>query len=139
TRSADGPTLLMLAHPRCSCTAASLDELAEVLARTTTAPKTYVVFLKPEGVTSGWEQTDLWRRAAALPGVTAVVDDKGLEARRFGAETSGQTLLYDARGQLVFSGGITGARGHAGDNAGRAGLLALLERARTTSPSTPVY
>ena len=49
-------------------------------------------------------------------------DDDGAEARRFGAETSGQTLLYDARGALAFSGGITGARGHAGDNAGRASL-----------------
>ena len=28
-------------------------------------------------------------------------------------------MLYDARGSLHFSGGITGARGHAGDNAGR--------------------
>ena len=55
-------------------------------------------------------------------------DDDGAEARRFGAETSGQTLLYDEHGALLFSGGITGARGHAGDNAGRASLVALLNR-----------
>ncbi len=55
-------------------------------------------------------------------------DDDGAEAKRFGAETSGQTLLYDERGTLAFSGGITGSRGHAGDNAGRASLLALINR-----------
>jgi hypothetical protein len=138
-RSSDGPTLLMLAHPKCSCTVASLDELAEVLTRASTRPKTYVVFLKPEGFEAGWEQTALWQRAAALPGVTPVRDDSGLEARRFGAETSGQTLLYDARGHLIFSGGITASRGHAGDNDGRAGLLALLDRTRQAFPSTPVF
>ncbi len=53
-------------------------------------------------------------------------DDAGSEARRFGVETSGQTLLYDRRGTLIFSGGITGSRGHAGDNAGEAALVDLL-------------
>ena len=38
--------------------------------------------------------------------------------QRFGAETSGQTLLYDRDGRLLFSGGTTGSRGHDGDNAG---------------------
>ena len=33
------------------------------------------------------------------------------------AWTSGETMLYDASGRLVFAGGITGSRGHGGDNA----------------------
>ena len=116
SRSADGPTLVLLAHPQCSCTRASLDELTEALARVRVRPKTYVLFLKPEGFADGWEQTETWRLASAIPGVTAVRDESGREARRFGAATSGETLLYDAAGTLVFSGGITGSRGHAGDN-----------------------
>ena len=135
-RASGRPTLVLLAHPQCSCTRASLDELGEALARAHTRPKTYVLFLKPEGVSSGWEQTDSWRMAAALPGVTVVRDDSGREALRFGAATSGQTLLYDADGTLLFSGGITAARGHAGDNAGRSELVSLLNREQSARART---
>jgi hypothetical protein len=120
----DRPTLVFLAHPKCPCTRAGIDELAQVLARSANAPKTYILFLKPTGF-DAWEHTDLWKKAAALPNVTLRLDSDGVEARRFGVETSGQTLLYD-RGALVFSGGITGARGHAGDNAGESALVELL-------------
>jgi hypothetical protein len=125
-RASDRPTLVLLAHPQCDCTRATLGELAEVLARTPNPPKTYVLFLRPAMFAAGWEQTSLWKTAKSLPNVTVLRDDDGAEARRFGAETSGQTLLYDERGVLAFSGGITGSRGHAGDNAGRASLVALL-------------
>ena len=104
----------------------------------TSLPKTYVVFLKPSSMPDGWEQTDLWKTAAALPNATVVRDDDGREAERFGAATSGQTMLYDARGSLLFSGGITGARAHAGDNAGRSAIVALLnvDPAPTRPPPT---
>jgi hypothetical protein len=133
-RSPGRPTLVLLAHPQCDCTRASLDELGEALARAGTRPETYVLFLKPEEFSNGWEQTDSWRQAAAIPHVTVVRDDSGLEARRFGAATSGQTLLYDASGNLLFSGGITAARGHAGDNAGRSELVSLLNGGRSAPP-----
>jgi hypothetical protein len=133
------PTLVFLAHPQCSCTGASLTELAEVLARAETRPKTYVVFLKPEGTSSSWEQTDLWRTAATLPDVTLVRDDDGREARRFGVATSGQTLLYSSSGTLMFSGGITGARAHAGDNAGRQALVTLLNHGQPERAGTSVF
>jgi hypothetical protein len=138
-RSLQHPTLVLLAHPQCSCTRASIGELAEVLGRARTPTKTYVLFLKPSGFFDGWEKTDLWRAASSLPNVTIVRDDDGLEAQRFGAVTSGQTLLYDARGVLLFSGGITSARGHAGDNAGRAALIALLDREEPSHRATSVF
>jgi hypothetical protein len=125
-RAADRPTLLFVAHPQCTCTRASLDMFAEVLARTPNAPKTYVLFLRPSSVDASWERTDLWYQASKLPNVTVLKDEDGSEARRFGVETSGQTLLYDKAGTLIFSGGITGARGHLGENAGEAALVALL-------------
>jgi hypothetical protein len=138
-RSPGQPTLVLLAHPQCTCTRASLDELAEVLGRVQTPPKTYVLFLKPSQFFDGWEKTDLWRKASSLPNVTIVRDDDGLEAEKFGAVTSGQTLLYDATGQLIFSGGVTGARGHTGDNAGRAALIALLDRKEPSRRATSVF
>jgi hypothetical protein len=138
-RATDRPTLVLLAHPQCSCTRASLGELAETLARATELPRTYVVFLKPSSMPDGWEQSDLWHTAAALPGAIVIRDDDGLEAERFGAATSGQTMLYDAQGALLFSGGITGSRAHAGDNAGRSSVVALLNRAPAVTASTNVF
>jgi hypothetical protein len=135
----DRPTLLFVAHPQCTCTRASLDELEEVLARAPQSAKTYVLFLRPVVFEPGWEQTDLWRRASRLPSVTVVRDDDGAEARRFGVETSGQTLLYDAGGRLIYSGGITGARGHAGENAGEAALVALLTDGRAEQSRASVF
>ena len=135
----DRPTLVLLAHPQCTCTRASLGELAEALARARVRPKTYVVFLKPSSFEDGWEKTGLWETASALPDTTVVRDDDGLEAIRFGAATSGQTMLYDARGTLLFSGGITGARAHAGNNAGRSAVVELLNHRQADQTLTNVF
>jgi hypothetical protein len=138
-RATDRPTLVMLAHPQCTCTRASLGELAEAIARARTQPKTFVLFMTPARMAEGWERTDLWRTAAALPGVTVVRDVDGRVAREFGTVTSGQTLLYDAHGALIFSGGVTGARAHAGDNAGRRSLVALLNQQPAVTSTTRVF
>jgi hypothetical protein len=142
-RASDRPTLVMLAHPHCTCTGASLGELAEAIARAGTPPKTYILFMTPNGFADGWEQTALWRTASALPGVTVVRDDEGHVAQLFGAATSGQTLLYDPHGTLLFSGGLTGARAHAGDNPGRQALVNLLNResapSRTSVFGCPLF
>lgn len=137
--ASDRPTLVLLAHPQCSCTQATLTELAEVLARAHVHPKTYVLFLKPQGFPADWSDTPLWQQAAALPGVTVVRDDDGRKARQFGAETSGQVVLYDAHATLVFSGGITGSRGHAGENAGRAAIVGFLNESAAGRRATPVF
>src|ERR1043165_1176426 len=118
-RAPDKATLIMLAHPHCPCTRASIGELALLMAHSQGRLTAYVLFLKPAGFSEEWEKTDLWQSAASIPGVNVLSDDDGAEARLFHATTSGQTNLYDAEGRLLFSGGITGARGHSGDNAGR--------------------
>jgi hypothetical protein len=138
-RATDTSTLVLLAHPQCTCTPASLGELAEVLARVRTPPRTFVVFLKPSTFPDGWEKTALWQAAARLPNVAVVRDVDGVEAREFGGATSGQTFLYDNEGALQFSGGITSARGHAGDNPGRAALISLLNRLATNHRRTKVF
>jgi hypothetical protein len=133
------PTLVMLVHPQCDCSRASVAELAELMARARRRPKTFVLFMRPSGVGSDWDQTTLWQSAARIPDVTLVRDDDGLEARRFGCQTSGETLLYDAAGQLQFSGGTTIARGHLGENPGVAAMLALLDGNDPHRTSTPVF
>jgi hypothetical protein len=129
-RDPDAATLVFVAHPHCPCTRASLDELTELLPRLGGPVRTYVLMLQPSSAPDGWTESALRERAATLPGMTVVADVDGAEARRFGTHTSGQVLLYDAAGALRFAGGLTPARGHASENAGRAALASLVR----TSP-----
>jgi hypothetical protein len=71
--------------------------------------------------------------------VTVHRDDDAAETRRFQSETSGQTILYAPDGRLLFQGGITQCRGHAGDNPGRSALVALLEHKTFSPVETPVF
>jgi hypothetical protein len=122
-----GMTLLMFAHPHCPCTRASMEELAWVMARCKKKQvAAHVLFLHPKDMTAGWMKTDLWRDAANIPEVDVRADQDGAEARRFGATTSGHVMLYNARGELLFNGGITPGRGHAGENAGREAVVQLV-------------
>jgi len=137
-RDASRPTLIMFAHPQCDCTRASIAELAELMARAARRPKAFVVFIHPSGI-EDWEHTALWRSAQQIPEVSVVRDDDGAEARRFGCETSGQTLLFDGAGRLVFSGGTTIARGHLGDSPGVDSILTLLGGHPSNQTTTPVF
>ncbi len=101
--------------------------------------KATVVFVRPEGFSEEWEKTDLWASATGIPGVETVVDVNGAEAWLFGSKTSGQTVLYNADGRLIFSGGITGSRGHSGDNDGRSAVLSLLRTGTAEKTRTAVF
>jgi hypothetical protein len=133
------PTLVLFAHPRCPCTRATVGELALLMARCSKKVAAIVIFTKPAEVNDNWVETDLWRSAEAIPGVTARRDDSGIEAHRFGAVTSGVIMLYARDGSLLFHGGITDGRGHAGDNEGRTALGLLLEGKAANLTSTPVF
>ena len=134
-----GHTLVMLAHPRCPCTRASIGELVKIIGRAQGKVRAYVVFLKPKYSGSDWEDIDLRRDVAEIPGVRVVTDVDGTEANRFGAETSGHTLLYDSGGRLLFTGGITDSRGHAGDNAGESAIVALINSQSPATRSASVF
>jgi len=133
------PVLLMFAHPRCPCTRASIGELNRLMAQCGGRVSAHVVFIHPDGLPQEWTHSGLWESAAAIPGVQVHADPDGREARRFGAESSGHVVLYDGFGHLVFRGGITSARGHAGDNAGENVIIATLNGGRTTLKETPVF
>lgn len=138
-RATDGPTLVMVAHPHCPCTDASVRELARIMARLQGKVLAYVLFVKPKGAGRDWDETDLRRSAEAIPGVTVVIDADGLEACRFGAKTSGHAELFGKDGRLLFSGGITASRGHDGDNAGESAIVALVNNQRPERTQTLVF
>jgi hypothetical protein len=138
-RARDRATLVIIAHPHCPCTRATVGELAAIMAHAQGRLNAYVLFLKPAGFSEDWERTDLWHSAASIPGVSVLDDDGGAEARRFNSSTSGQTILYDREGRLLFSGGITASRGHSGDNAGRGAIVSLVNEGAADRSETFVF
>jgi hypothetical protein len=98
-----------------------------------------VFFFAPSTEAPDWDRTDLWGNALAIPGVRSVDDRDGSAARLFGAFTSGETLLFGTDGRLAFHGGITPARGHAGDSSGRDAILDLLAGRPAVRTSAPVF
>lgn len=135
----DRLTLVMAAHPQCPCTRASMAELAQVMARVQGKVQAYVLFYSPRESGADWQDTDLRRTAAQIPGVTVLSDIDGAEAQRFGAETSGHTFLFDPNGRLLFNGGITASRGHSGDNAGESSVVSLINNRRSERANSFVF
>lgn len=139
SKTAGLPTLVMFAHPQCPCTRASIGELAVLMAQSNGRVRAHVVFYKPHGFPDEWAHTDSWTSAAAIPGVEVSCDEEGVEARQFGAETSGFVVLYDGLGRLCYNGGITSERGHSGDNEGRSAIVAILNDGTPRVATMPVF
>jgi hypothetical protein len=137
--ASDKPTLVLFAHPHCPCTRASLHELDALLVQTQNRVSPIVVFSIPDGVPAGWEQGELWNSATSIPGLHVIRDPGGREAHRFHVEGSGHVLLYAPSGQLLFSGGITGSRGHQGDNVGRSAVVSFILEGQESVRQTPVF
>lgn len=133
------PTLMMFLHAQCPCSRASVGELERIVARCSGRFVARVIFVQPEGLPEADMETDLWKSAMSIPGIQVLADGNGGESRRFCAETSGHTVVYAPNGQLLFQGGITHSRGHAGDNAGRDAAIAAVETATPDLAKTPVF
>jgi hypothetical protein len=133
------PTLVLFVHPHCPCTEATLAELAELMTNCQGKLAAQVIFWDPYGADAAWDKTDLWREAGRIPGATAVHDQGGIEVTQFQATISGQALLYDRAGLLLFNGGITASRGHAGDNDGVDAIVSLVRNGTAKVAHTAVF
>ena len=131
-------TLVMLVHPHCSCSRASVKELEAVLEKAPRSVQPYVLVYRPREFPEGWERTDVYTAATRLRRARVIIDRDGREAGLFGGFTSGQTFLYDGDGKLRFEGGITSLRGHAGLNSGRAGIIRIANT-RSGTGRHPVF
>jgi len=139
TRDSQRMNLLLFVHPECPCTRATIAELTHVLTICRDRVATQVFVYAPAEEMAAWTESSLAQSIRALPGVRVQPDRDGNIAARFGAETSGQTLLFDAEGRLQFFGGLTGARGHEGDNAGRRAVIARITGSETGLTHTAVF
>lgn len=125
-------TLVIAAHEHCACTVATLNEVASVLSHVPAG--TVDVWM----VVEGHEASEAADAAANFPWLHVRRDPEGAELARFDGLTSGELNLYGSDGTLKYHGGVTGSRGHEGDNAGAEALLsALLDRAGPRA--APVY
>ena len=131
-------TLVMLIHPKCGCSRASIQELRRIIEMSGPSLQTYVLVYRPADSPTGWEKTEVVEAASHLQRGRVVIDPDGQEARLFGGFTSGQTFLYDRHGDLRFSGGITSLRGHAGINRGSMDVVDIVH-AKVQQGAHPVF
>lgn len=108
--------IFMFLHPACPCSAATVDEFRELMKQGEKDSVGTVVFYMPPEKESEWEVRPLIQSVKRIRNVTIEYDSNGSQADLFGVTHSGHVLIYDGRGLLQFSGGITGSRGHPGDN-----------------------
>lgn len=128
-RDPELPTLLMFAHPRCECTNASLAQLRDLMPRLEGRVRPYILFAQSEGGPVETSPTENQALAASIPGVTILPDEASREGDRFGATTSGQVMLYDSAGRLLFTGGIAPLHEYQGEPPMVRGLLAAIDSA----------
>jgi hypothetical protein len=131
--------LFMFLHPRCPCSVASVNELAQIMSRCSPQLDATVYFVRPESQPADWERGRLWNLASAIPGVKVQCDVGGQVAAQFHSSTSGEVFVYDRQGKIRFQGGITAARGHAGDNLGQAAVIAIALGEKSNVERSPVF
>lgn len=133
------PVLIMFAHPNCPCSRTSLAELSTIVDAHHDRVDVHIYFHTSGTESKTVQSTSLWKQAAAIPGANLIHDRQGDMASRCQVQTSGHVLLYSAAGKLLFSGGITAARGHGGDNPGRTAVLEHLAGRRAARSQHTVY
>lgn len=137
-RPAARPRLWVFLHPECPCSLATLSEVARATA-VGRSPLDVTFFVLTSPHHPEWRTSPVVRRARELTGARVIADPEGRQIHALHIHTSGQVLLFDEQGRAVFSGGITGSRGHEGDNDGADAVRAFLRTGKVTVAWTPVY
>lgn len=125
-------------HPRCPCSTATVRELAKILTRATDVSVVTVLMYKPSNEPDSWLEGRLLDECRRM-NCRVRSDPEGSYARVLGAVTSGDVVVYDASGKLRYHGGITGSRGHEGDNLGQQSVIDLLRGRNASRTSMPVF
>ncbi len=109
--------IVMFLHPMCPCSLSSVDEFRELMRSGQKDLLGTVVAYMPRDQEAEWSLQPVFSSLKRIRNVSVVYDIDGVQTKLFGATTSGHVLIYDGRGILQFTGGITDSRGHTGDNA----------------------
>lgn len=142
--TAPHPTLLVSLHPKCSCSQATLALLSDLFATSDTKANVVVLVTKPANKTADWKNDiDLltFRIQSELDG-QVMIDIDSVNSKRFGMLTSGHILAYAVDGSLLYSGGITTARGARSNGPGFDALkkiVTLANRTQEKLENKPVF
>lgn len=131
--------LVMFLHPMCPCSRASIDSLEHLLTRCGDRVHATVVLVQPDDAEFTVADSPLIGHLSDLPGVSVRVDRCARQTELFDAHTSGHVVLYDPQGQKLFSGGITIARAHNGDNDGLTAVQSWISTGSARLSTAPVY
>lgn len=131
--------LVLFAHPKCGCTYASLVELEKILSETKGKMKVKIFFFRPKKESHSWIEGESLSLATKLPQTEIIEDPDAEMAKRFGAMTSGQVMMYGKDGHLTYAGGITESRGHVGDNMGSRSIASVIETGTPKIQRAPVF
>ena len=132
-------TLFVSLHPECTCSVATLEELARISEECSGQLKIVAVFSEYSSLPEKVEESSLWKRAVAIPGLAALVDHDGSLRAGLGSLTSGDCLLADPAGVVLYHGGITSSRGHAGASAGGDAIISLARGNGSHLKTAPVF
>lgn len=133
------PLLQVFLHPKCPCSSATVEELARLTGRCGDRLAIEAIVFQPETKADDWADTAIVQSVTAIPGVTVRPDPGAVLMHQSGVKTSGQALLYGADGRLLFNGGLTASRGHAGDNAGVDAIIDQIFAGTSATKQTPVF
>lgn len=135
---ANRPEILVFLHPKCGCSQATLRNLETMLPEIGEKAVVKLV-LNDLGDPKLLEESRAFSTAKTLKNITLVVDHNGFETNAFEVKTSGQVMLYDESGRLVFAGGLTPFRGHEGVSEGELSIVKWLNQRDMTWKTTSVF
>lgn len=135
-RNTNGYTLVVALHPECGCSQATLENLEELLTASKGRLRADVLCVEYPELDESARESDNWKLADRIKGVSLTLDSNAAEAKLFAARTSGESRLYGPDGRLLFRGGITSGRGHAGENPGSTAVLNLINGRNQGGAST---
>lgn len=130
--------LLLALHPHCPCSRATVTELAKIISRTADSRDITVLMYKPAAQPDSWLEGSLLNECRRM-NLRIRPDPEGRLAASLGGFTSGHVVLYDVSGRLRYQGGITGSRGHEGDNLGELAVIEALQVRASSLKSLPVF
>jgi hypothetical protein len=132
-------TVVVVVHPRCPCTRATLHAIRDLVEEYPDAAGFHFALFCPANAGDEWTQSPNAQLAALVRGADLCKDTDGELCRLLGASTSGTVMVFDHSGANLFTGGVTPSRGHEGDNPGLDALRQLLSGEPLAVRSTPVF
>jgi hypothetical protein len=128
------PLLIVVLHSQCPCSLATIENLTTLSVDQRHRLRIRFVFTGPD-----METSPAAKKASSFAEAEKEFLSEAEVVGRYGARTSGQAFLYDVHGHLVFSGGLTEARGVAGRVSD--GMSAIVDTlaGRSCLVSAPVY